>query len=307
MDRKKSVSIRDIFPVVLMGCLFVFINYLALLISKPFKASNMAAFDNPDDPMNLILILFILLFFTILILMITKFWRKQLIQIIILGAVGYTAFYVFLPIFAIILPYLLSVFFSIAVAAVAVSALFRYPEWYVIDVCGVVIGAGAIAIFGISLSIPLIIVLLIVLALYDAFSVYKTGHMIDIADAVMDLKLPVMLVVPKIRHYSLLKEKKSLREKLRDGEERDAFFMGLGDVVMPGILSVAVYNSVENGFILAMFTIAGALAGFILLMIFVVKGKPQAGLPFLCSGSILGYVLSSFLLFGKIWGFSLLI
>ncbi|RLF36923.1 MAG: hypothetical protein DRN08_00435 [Thermoplasmata archaeon] len=307
MDRKKSVSIRDIFPVVLMGCLFVFINYLALLISKPFKASNMAAFDNPDDPMNLILILFILLFFTILILMITKFWRRQLIQIIILGAVGYTAFYVFLPIFAIILPYLLSVFFSIAVAAVAVSALFRYPEWYVIDVCGVVIGAGAIAIFGISLSIPLIIVLLIVLALYDAFSVYKTGHMIDIADAVMDLKLPVMLVVPKIRHYSLLKEKKSLREKLRDGEERDAFFMGLGDVVMPGILSVAVYNSVENGFILAMFTIAGALAGFILLMIFVVKGKPQAGLPFLCSGSILGYVLSSFLLFGKIWGFSLLI
>ncbi|RLF29195.1 MAG: hypothetical protein DRN05_02215 [Thermoplasmata archaeon] len=307
MDRKKSVSIRDIFPVVLMGCLFVFINYLALLISKPFEASNMAAFDNPDDPMNLILILFILLFFTILILMITKFWRKQLIQIIILGAVGYTAFYVFLPIFAIILPYLLSVFFSIAVAAVAVSALFRYPEWYVIDVCGVVIGAGAIAIFGISLSIPLIIVLLIVLALYDAFSVYKTGHMIDIADAVMDLKLPVMLVVPKIRHYSLLKEKKSLREKLRDGEERDAFFMGLGDVVMPGILSVAVYNSVENGFILAMFTIAGALAGFILLMIFVVKGKPQAGLPFLCSGSILGYVLSSFLLFGKIWGFSLLI
>jgi presenilin-like A22 family membrane protease len=28
-------------------------------------------------------------------------------------------------------------------------------------------------------------------------------------------------------------------------------------------------------------------------MIFVIKGKPQAGLPLLCTGAILGYVISS--------------
>jgi presenilin-like A22 family membrane protease len=32
-----------------------------------------------------------------------------------------------------------------------------------------------------------------------------------------------------------------------------------------------------------------------LLMIFVMKGKPQAGLPYLCSGAILGYLISSYI------------
>jgi presenilin-like A22 family membrane protease len=34
----------------------------------------------------------------------------------------------------------------------------------------------------------------------------------------------------------------------------------------------------------------------------VIKGKPQAGLPFLCGGAILGYLLSSYMLFGTLAG-----
>ncbi|MCJ2514084.1 MAG: hypothetical protein LN408_06580 [Candidatus Thermoplasmatota archaeon] len=37
-------------------------------------------------------------------------------------------------------------------------------------------------------------------------------------------------------------------------------------------------------------------------MTFVVKGKPQAGLPCLCGGAILGYLVSSYAWFGKIVG-----
>jgi presenilin-like A22 family membrane protease len=165
------------------------------------------------------------------------------------------------------------------------------------------VGASAIAIFGISLGIFLVIILLIGLAIYDAISVYKTKHMIDLADAVMDLKLPVLLVVPKIRHYSLIKETKSLKEKLKDGEERDAFFMGLGDVVMPGILVAATYHFIEkDGLLVALSVMIGTLVGFVILMSFVIKGKPQAGLPCLGGGAILGYILSSYILFGKLAG-----
>ena len=147
------------------------------------------------------------------------------------------------------------------------------------------------------------IVFLIVLAIYDAISVYKTKHMIELADTVMDLKLPVLLVVPKIRNYSLLKETKSLKKQIKEGEERDAFFMGLGDIVMPGILVVSTYyNNIPDGLLIALSVIVGTLIGFAFLMIFVLKGKPQAGLPLLCGGAITGYILSSLILFGELKG-----
>jgi len=46
----------------------------------------------------------------------------------------------------------------------------------------------------------------------------------------------------------------------------------------------------------------GTLVGFAVLMRAVMKGKPQAGLPYLCSGAILGYLVSSYLLFGELVG-----
>ncbi|GAH12061.1 unnamed protein product, partial [marine sediment metagenome] len=111
---------------------------------------------------------------TLAILLIAKYWKKQLIQFIILGAVGYTSFYVFLPLLALVFPGWLPLILSIAFAVILTITLFKYPEWYVIDVCGIIVGAGAIAIFGISLDIFLVLILLIVLAIYDAISVYKT-------------------------------------------------------------------------------------------------------------------------------------
>jgi presenilin-like A22 family membrane protease len=242
---------------------------------------------------------------TIIILLIAKFWKKQLIQLIILFAVGYTSFYIFLPLFSLVIfNSIVTVFLSIILAVCLVVILVKYPEWYIIDLCGIIIGAGAVALFGISLSILLVLILLIGLAVYDAISVYKTKHMIDLADTVMDLKLPVLLVVPKIRHYSLLKETKRLKEKLKDGEKREAFFMGLGDVVMPGILVAATYTTIPNGLPVALSVLAGTLVGFIILMTFVIKGKPQAGLPLLCSGAILGYLISSYVFFGTLVGLS---
>ncbi len=127
--------------------------------------------------------------------------------------------------------------------------------------------------------------------------------MIDLADTVLDLKLPVILVIPKIRKYSLIKETKSLKEKLKDDEERDAFFMGLGDFVFPGILVASTFHNIaSNGLLIALSVLLGTLLGFTVLMAVLVKGKPQAGLPYLCSGAILGYLASSYILFGELVG-----
>ena len=305
MEKKKLSYRKDLFPVILMGGLFVLIHGLALLVTGPFIDAGMQAFENSSDPMNLVIFFAIIIAMTLIILFIAKYWKKQLIQFIILGAVGYTSFYVFFPLLALIVSGWWPLILSIAFAVILTVTLFKYPEWYIIDACGVIVGAGAIAIFGISLDVFLVLILLIVLAIYDAISVYKTKHMIDLADTVMDLKLPVLLVVPKVRHYSLIKETKSLKEKLKEGEEREAFFMGLGDVVMPGILVAAVYHNIVNGFPIALSVILGTVVGFVILMIFVMKGKPQAGLPCLCGGAILGYMISSYVIFGELVGLNL--
>jgi len=298
MTEDKKNEKRIVFPIVLMGCFFLIIDGLAMLIKNLFQPT----FEDTSNPINIVYIFIIIMVMTLLILLIAKYWKKQVIQIIILFAIGYTAFFIFLSLFSLFLPDLLTIILSIVAAVVLVFVLYKYPEWYVIDLCGVIIGAGAIAIFGISLSVFLVIILLMVLAIYDAISVYKTKHMIDLADTVMDLKLPVLLVVPKIRKYSLIQETKSLKEKLKDDEDRDAFFMGLGDIVMPGILVVSAYQNIPNGLPVALSVLAGTLIGFLVLMTFVIKGKPQAGLPLLCGGAILGYLISSYVMFGTLAG-----
>ena len=83
-------------------------------------------------------------------------------------------------------------------------ALYAYPEWYVIDTAGVVMGIGAAGLFGVNFGILPAVVLLSVLAVYDAVSVYGTEHMLTLASGVMDMRVPVVFVVPLSLSYSFL-------------------------------------------------------------------------------------------------------
>ncbi|MGP8337128.1 MAG: presenilin family intramembrane aspartyl protease, partial [Methanosarcinaceae archaeon] len=58
-------------------------------------------------------------------------------------------------------------------------------------------------------------------------------------------------------------------------------------------LVVSAYVFIEHAGLIsypALGAMIGTIVGFFALGIFVMKGKPQAGLPFLNSGVILGYV-----------------
>ena len=95
----------------------------------------------------------------------------------------------------------------------------------------------------------------------------------------------------------------SLKEKLKEDKELDAFFMGLGDVIIPGFLVTSTFHNItSNCLLVALSVMLGTLFGFVALMRAVIKGKPQAGLPYLCSGAILGYLVSSYMLFGELVG-----
>jgi len=308
MESKPKPKTRaiDVFPIVLMGGLFVVVDLLAFWITGPFEAAGEVAFENPGDPLNLVFFFVVLIVFTAVILVIAKYGKTRIIQGIFLGSTGLLGVYVFYPLLGYVFPWQLSLGLSVVIMVVVVGLLVKYPEWYVVDASGIITAVGAIAMLGISLTILIVLALLICMALYDAISVYKTKHMIDLADTLIDLKLPILFVIPKTKEYSLVKQTKGLKESLKEGEKRDAFFMGVGDIVIPGILAAAAFHSISDyGFLIGLSVIAGTLVGFALLMVFVLTGKPQAGLPFLCPGAILGYVISSLILTGGLAGISL--
>lgn len=295
----EEVTVKDVVPVLLMGGLFVLVDVLALLLVMPFQAIGVTVFENPNDPTDLLFFFVTFIVFTALILLLAKF-SERVVQGIVLGSTAYLIFFMLYPLLGFVFPAVWALVVSVVGPALLLFLLIKYPEWYVLDACGVLIGLGAITLLGISLGILLVIILLIGLAVYDAISVYQTKHMIALADIVVALKLPVVLVIPKIRGYSLIKDKKRLKEKLEEGGEREAFLMGLGDIVMPGILVVSAFSNIaDNGLLIALSVIIGTLGGFVALMASVLKGKPQAGLPYLCAGAILGYLISSLILFGK--------
>ncbi len=297
---------KKFYPVIAMACLFVVAQLMAIAITPTFNEAGVQAFEDPENVGNAIFYIAVILIFTAVLLIIAKYGFKRLIKAIILFAVGTTMFYVFYPLLWKIIPYginlgiVIDIPFSLSILlAVSLTfALYKHPEWYVVDTVGIVIAAGAASIFGLSLAILPTMVLLVALAVYDAIAVYKTKHMISLADSVVDLRLPVLLVIPKKASYSFLKQKR-LKETLEKEEEREAMFMGLGDIVMPCILVVSSFRFVGNP-IVTFSTLLGGLLGFIILMYFVMKGKPQAGLPLLNSGAILGYLISYYIVFNNL-------
>ena len=76
-------------------------------------------------------------------------------------------------------------------------------------------------------------------------------------------------------------------------------FMGLGDVIFPGMLVVsAVQWLPSDGLFVGLITMLGGLLGYLILMTYVAKGRPQAGLPLLNGGAILGYIIGGLIFVG---------
>ena len=90
-------------------------------------------------------------------------------------------------------------------------------------------------------------------------------------------------------------------------KSRDALFMGLGDVIFPGMLVISAISFLPDWgseiwnpygtfymaqIVVAIGTLIGGILGYVLLMTFVAQGNPQPGLPLLNGGAILGYIIS---------------
>lgn len=285
-------------PIIALAFCFIISHILAMFIVPAYEEAEVQAFEDPEDPVNSAIYIGIILVFTAIVLWIARNGLDYILQVIFLTSIGVTFIYVFYPFFH---SYGITGNAGyIGAAGLAVQLTFlllTYPEWYVIDIAGVILAAGVAAIFGISFGLLPALLLLVGLAVYDAWAVYRTGHMVDLADSVMELKLPILLVMPKNSSYSFLSQG-SLNEQIESGEKREALFMGLGDLVIPGALVVSAKATL--GWSVGLASMLGSVVGFFILMIFVLSGRPQAGLPLLNGGAIIGYLFGAFLFVGDL-------
>jgi len=293
-ENKKTI-LSDLIPFVIMGVFLLLVQIISVMLAQPMIDAGFQFTEDPDSVWNTIYYIALILGFTGVILYAFKKNIKWLIHGFILFSVGATLYYVFLAIFAMFMDETASIILTLGLSLALTVLLYRFPEWYVIDIIGILIGAGVTAIIGISFGVMPTLILLILLAVYDAISVYQTKHMLDLAEGVMDMKVPILFVIPNHLNFSF-------REyKYEKDAKREAFFMGLGDAIMPTILVVSAKVFITEGYLNlpligllnmpALGAALGTIIGFAVLMAVVAKGNPQAGLPFLNTGAILGYVI----------------
>ena len=195
------------------------------------------------------------------------------------------------------------------------AALIMRPEWYVINTVGILVGAGTITMLGVSFVPWIIIIFMVLAAIYDAWAVYKSKHMLELADTMVNLELPVMLVAPQRPTRGRIQmarpegasDENPMPMPPRKGME-ETMLMGLGDVIFPGLLCISAMSWLPDvdgplgwsaPIWVAIGTMIGSLIGYCVLMTYVARGKPQAGLPLLNGGAIIGYFISAMIFIGS--------
>jgi presenilin-like A22 family membrane protease len=289
--------------VLVMLFFVIAVQLLALAVTPAISAGENRVFQDPASASNPVVYMLLILAFTALLLLAMKLKKGWIVSGFIQLSIAASIYY--------LLAAFMSPLLALLPTAGVLLLLHYYPEWYVIDAFGIVVCAGISSLFGISMTVLPTILLLLILAVYDAISVYKTRHMVSLAEGVIKMKAPLLFVVPKSRSYSFRKDQfsSSGAEESRAGEsqaegsrasgsqsggKRGAYFLGLGDAIIPTILVISANTSLPAGGFFgvnlpAIGAMLGTYLGFLLLMT-TSRDRPQAGLPFLNSGVILGFL-----------------
>ncbi len=300
--------------------LYVGAQAVGLALAEPFRSAGLASNANPQSPTAPIFFIAVIVIAPLFILF---FARRRggvsaLRQLILLAIAGSLYFTLYATLALVIGGYYLpppygaelvvdpALILAAMIASGLYFALLVEPQWYIVDLVGFLAAGSLVAILGISFAILPAFILLGARMVYDAIAVYRTKHMVSLADVVTEMKLPILMVMPDRAGYDYTAAPSLAEQREQPVEERGALFMGLGDVVIPGTLVVAAFAwlpqsptilGIGAGLWVAIGALLGSLLGYAVLMRLVLRGNPQAGLPFLNGGAMLGYAVAYLLVF----------
>ena len=146
--------------------------------------------------------------------------------------------------------------------------------------------AGVGAVMGLSLTPIATVLLLLILSFYDIIAVYKTRHMVQLAENMIRARAISGIVIPQTS-----KDWFESLENIRPGGR--FMILGSGDLIMPLILaaSVAGLHGLAAGLTVFLFSSIGL---FLTYFLFVTqrKKRPMAALPPIAVMAIIGYLVS---------------
>jgi presenilin-like A22 family membrane protease len=210
---------RKLLAALAIAGIFLTIQVGALALVGPFQAEGHQVVEDTGDPTISFAYVGAILVVTGIMLVALKYGGDSLLRLLIIFSGAYIGLFVFV----VIAPDVFTVtvgggpvnLLAWGGALLIAAGLYWYPEWYVIDATGIVMGIGGAGLFGINFGILPALVLLVVLAVYDAISVYGTEHMLTLASGVMEMRVPVVLVIPLTLSYSFL----DAEDPVEDGED----------------------------------------------------------------------------------------
>jgi presenilin-like A22 family membrane protease len=201
--------------------IFLFCQILSLIISIHLIPQNLQLTiidKNPNSVWNAVFIVGYIIFFTIVILILKKFFKSGNFLFIIETLALFSGIsLVFSLVISSFLSYLATIFLLIVKYTRKEETI--YSKWYNNLLLGVAI-SGAATIMGLSLGIIPVIVLLTLLAIYDIIAVFYTKHMVTLANMIITKKVSLIFLLPsKKREYKL----------------------GGGDIVIPAVVSTSLF------------------------------------------------------------------
>ncbi len=174
---------------------------------------------------------------------------------------------------------------SIGFALAGVTALSVIPRVWIHNIITTLGVSGIAGLLGTSLSPLVACALLALFAIYDIVSVYRTKHMIVMANHMLSSGIIFGFLVPTTFRGLLLKKADALNSN-------QVMMLGSGDVTLPLILAISVLRqSTDAAVIIVLFSLVGVL---VMQWLFLrqKEAAPMAALPPIALSAILGYLCS---------------
>ncbi len=205
VDSEAGIDLTEYVPLAGIAVLYVATVLGGMALADEMNAVGLVAFEDPQNVGNVGVFAVEVLVATVVIVLAERYGvGKQLIRLVMLAifglAVSWLAIAAGLGTHAAGFP---TSPLPVAVGLVTLAVLWVFPEWYVLDLVAVLAGAAMIPALGLSFGPLPIVVLLVAWAAYDAYAVYVSGHMKELASGAGDLKAPMLYVVPAGLDYSM--------------------------------------------------------------------------------------------------------
>ncbi len=263
--------------------IFLFCTILGLYVGERFIPevgdTNPLTGQSVDDPSGALYFLGVIMFGTLGLLLVLKYYKGKFlfklleIYIIFIGSMMVWQFVLFdildaVPFVVTQEHYIISIFIFSALTALV---RFVHRSFAVNNMTLAIAIAGAGGALGAYMGFFPSLLLMLALGTYDVIAVFKTKHMITLAEDSRVRELPVMFEIPS----------KGIKTGPRKGYKKkikgDLLGLGTGDVAIPLIFFVGILRTFQNWFLVGM-AVFGAMVG-LALIIYYVSNVKRVALP----------------------------